>query len=315
MEQVPAFRVYRWLSSAGGDLRKLAQAKVRHKVMGLAIIRTVVEQSPHHNLELQFQNGQTRAISWKEFRDIRHWEWLVVQPDIAREIEASIADLGRLPEQKEFESLKTRFNVRSPDYIALPSTRSGPVWRLFALFKKIEIERDWLAPPETLDWLEGKQMHGILAELYQRRFTRTRDAWDAARCSRYYRLIDDPKSAVAVTNSIAQQPGSFGAEAVAAALTSRAAALRTLRRYTDSETALRIAYAYGGRSEHIARAWGLWTQSGIDAVVVLAPTVPLLESDYHLADRLHWAASAGAGQPTVTRTGRLPAPRVRDSSR
>jgi hypothetical protein len=255
--RVTALKVFHWLDAGAGQVSQLEGSLIQHFRYGAATIEEIDYRDGQPRLNIQFVTSkQRRSVPWMDLRDVRTWDCLFITSALAQSI-ISIVDQIRLsPDQVRYRDLCERFQVKHERYSILRSERSGAAWSFFDLLIKIENEPQWVPRDETFRWLRKRQMFGVLALLYSRRFSSTRDAWDAAKASKCWRILRQPSEAVSATDEVAAQPRSFHRGAAAAALISRSAALREVQRFTESEEALRTAMQLGGNQEYLQKTWG-----------------------------------------------------------
>jgi hypothetical protein len=253
---VDCLRIFKWVTAEGGNPQLLIEGVLKHGFRGVARVNEISGAGSKTQLHIGFEDGDSRTISIGELQDGRNWRAFAANSDLVAQIISAKSVAEKIPEQIEFKTLREKYHVSKAEYSSLSIDRSHPTWKFLNFLRKLDAKKTWCPDTKTLEWLHAKQMFGPLALIMDRRFRKSFDAWDAARASKYWRLVGDYESALKSTVFVNSSPPNINRDGLAAALTSRAAVLRHFKRYTDAEDTLRRAYGLTQNSEYLQRAWG-----------------------------------------------------------
>ena len=254
---IPILRVFDWLEAHRSGLHNLGRASLIHKSRGTATITSIGNDKHGTFFAVQFaSDGGRQNIRPGDPRNVRYWKKAIVSTTLAEKINDYFDAVQARPENIEFRALRRKYDVHGMKFNALDGERKNPDWKFFSFLQKLDNDPDWVPPEKTYSWLTKHQMSGVLAILYDRRFKLASDAWDAAKAAKNWRILRSSRNALQSTEDVWRAPHRFDRVAASAALTSRAAALRDLKRHSEAEATLRKAVAFGEDSEQIKRAWG-----------------------------------------------------------
>jgi len=258
---VPLLTAYSWLLS-GGNGEGLTGSKIYHSSRGWGALQFIKASKGLGSCRITFGDGHGRICQPADLRNTRHWRKILIPEGLASNILASRNSPHRLAEQKQYRLLCDEYGVHRPEFTWLVEDRSNPVWTIFDILMSTENEPQWVPSRETISWLEELGLSRLLALLYERRFRSTGNIENLASASRHWRIVGEPRRAIAATDPIAREPKRFEKSSVAAALVSRAAALLDVGNVAAAEEVLRTAMGFGADRKYTANVWARLDSKG-----------------------------------------------------
>ena len=246
-------RFSRWLFLSLPNTRAIAGTKI-YKVNK----NHVVAEDYSHN-GLFTQDGE--MIDYEDLFIVgrlgNEFESAEVGAPQASEIESFFQLTQKFEEQKEYKKLKEKFGLSSKKLALLSPVKENFTWNFFNFLRAFSSDGKLLPSDKQIVWLEKLHENAFLAEIYDRKYIVEGDVWAPARASSFWRKAKNYEKAIQSTNPCINDKIVFPNQARAAALTSRAAVLKSMKQLTAAENCLRWAYKLDDKQKpHLANTWG-----------------------------------------------------------
>ena len=193
-------------------------------------------------------------------RQRHEFENAEVSAALAKDIEQFFELTMHFPEQQTYKTLKQRYGLQSKRLALLSPQKTNFTWSFFSFLQEFHKDATRIPSDAQIEWLDKLQENAFLGSVFDRKYLVNNDEWAPAKASSYWRKARDAQKALKSTEAAIDDKRLFSPKARAAALTSRAAALKELKQLTAAENCLRWAYKLDGPSEHLKKTW-----SGYDA--------------------------------------------------
>ena len=151
-------------------------------------------------------------------------EWLTVEAELnAKRI---VLEHAKRQTIEYFRSLTTKYNV-PPHKV----WEGGSISPLGVILEKLESNEQ--IGDHEIAWLQGLELHRLIATIYHRNFKRSRDAWDLIKACKYFRKARLPQKAISASNGISSTDIQ-DKKALSALWTTRGGAFRDMKELSSA---------------------------------------------------------------------------------